>query len=132
MSHGCYNRAPAHLSAYPSGDCVPRISCPLAVYIIDSIFILENIDDGNGQGAKVGLRPQPKGCQRRAPAHLSAFSSGDCVPRTPCPLAVYIIDSIFILEYIDDGNGQGTIALIEMIRRQKEHIDGRQPYILFL
>ena len=26
---------------------------------------------------KVGLRPQPKGCHRRAPAHLSAYSSGD-------------------------------------------------------
>ena len=26
---------------------------------------------------KVGLRLQPKGCHRRAPAHLSAYSSGD-------------------------------------------------------
>ena len=64
--------------------------------------------DLNPIRAKVGLCPQPKGCHRRAPAHLSAYSSGDCVPRTPCPLAVYIIDSNFILENIDDANGQGT------------------------
>jgi len=57
--------------------------------------------------SKVGLRPQPKGCHRRGPAHLSAYSSGDCVHRTTCPLAVYIIDSNSILENIDDANGQG-------------------------
>jgi len=57
---------------------------------------------------KVGLRPQPTGCEHRAPAHLPAYSSGGFAPRTPHPQAAYIIDSNSVLENIDDVNGRGT------------------------
>jgi len=61
-------------------------------------------------GPKVGLRPRPKGCEHRTPAHPPAFPSGDLVPRTPCPSAAYIIDFNSILENINDVNGRGTHA----------------------
>ena len=56
----------------------------------------------------MGLRPQPMGCEHRAPAHLSANSSGGFATRTNCPSAAYIIDFNSILDNVDDVSGPGT------------------------
>ena len=92
----------------------------------------------NAKGTKVGLRPQPKDCHRRAPAHLSAYSSGDFVPRPPRPSAVHVIAFNSILENIDDVSGRGTKALLSVFggrrldRRRRPPISDSNPWPAYL
>ena len=65
---------------------LPRTPCPLAIYIIDSIFILGNIDDGNSQGNKPGCARNPFGFILPVAAwllllHLGTSSLGPCSSR---------------------------------------------------
>ena len=103
---------PIHLPCTPGSSTTPPATGPAT-----EASPLPSFSTGVGQGAmvqiavhetKVGLRSQPQGCEQRAPAHLSANSSGGFATRTNCPSAAYIIDFNSILENIDGISSRGT------------------------